>query len=35
MAKAFIINAFALTGRFALGYITPRALPWEGTEKVP
>ena len=28
MAKAFIINASALTGRFAFGCITPRTLPW-------
>ena len=27
-AKALIMNAFALTGRFAFGCITPRALPW-------
>ena len=27
-AKALIINAFALTGRFVLYNRTPRAVPW-------
>ena len=28
MAKALIINAFALAGRFAISIRTPKALPW-------
>ena len=28
-------KAFALTGRLVCNCIYPRALPWEGTEKVP
>ena len=27
-AKALIINAFALAGRFAISIRTPKALPW-------
>ena len=34
-AKAFNIKAFALSGRLFVLVLKPRALPWEGTEKVP
>ena len=34
-AKAFNFKAFALSGRLFCICSKPRALPWEGTEKVP